>query len=124
MLEVAFPSLEEHKRVFCHSHCYVIHHKLLPMTYALATTYVMQRCSRAITFLESSFHNQWHCQFPNIVNFQLRGGVNKLEAIGLGSDDSTLQVRSLYIKCNKEIQLPSKWLVQLYYLEKLELLRM
>lgn len=56
-------------------------------------------------------------EFPSMVDIELRGGEVNLEAIELGRDDSTCQLMSLDIICDKEIHLPSKWQLQSYNLE-------
>lgn len=56
-----------------------------------------------------------------MVDFELRGGEINLEAIELGRNDSTCQLMSLDISCEKEIKLPSKWQLQCYNLERLTL---
>lgn len=56
-----------------------------------------------------------------MVDFELRGGKINLEVIELGRDDLTSQLMSLDISCDKEIQLPSKWQLQFYNLERLTL---
>ncbi|KAL8115926.1 disease resistance protein UNI-like [Apium graveolens] len=60
-------------------------------------------------------------EFPSMVDIELRGGEVNLEAIELGRDNSACQLMSLDIFCDQEIQLPSKWQLKFYNLERLTL---
>ncbi|KAK1382876.1 hypothetical protein POM88_020611 [Heracleum sosnowskyi] len=61
-------------------------------------------------------------QFPSLVKFKLNScGVINLEAIELCRDDSTCPLKSISIKSENHLQLPRKWQLHLYNLEKLKL---
>ncbi|KAK1380476.1 hypothetical protein POM88_027220 [Heracleum sosnowskyi] len=61
-------------------------------------------------------------EFPSLVNFKLDtcGEIN-LEAIKLGRDDGTCQLKSLYIFSKNHMQLPCKWKLHLHNLQSLRL---
>ncbi|KAK1382877.1 hypothetical protein POM88_020612 [Heracleum sosnowskyi] len=66
--------------------------------------------------------NTCKVQFPSLVEFTLDScGVINLEAIELWRDDSTCPLKSISIKSVNHLQLPRKWQLHLYNLEKLKL---
>ncbi|KAL1827800.1 hypothetical protein ACET3Z_006212 [Daucus carota] len=66
--------------------------------------------------------NTYKVQFPSLRCLQVDGCAKiNLEGIELAGDDSTCQLKDLYIRTDQQMQLPCKWTLHLYNLESLTL---